>query len=139
VTPLVRLVSRTVLPVSLLVSMTYLIGAEEGPGDGFAAGIITSLGLTLEYLAYGYRAAHRQFVMIPYPRLIVLGLAVVLVATVLPLFTGGPVLGLQEVTQRVPVVGEVHLSRSMLFDVGIYLSVVGGAMTAIDHLRAGAP
>lgn len=135
-TPLIRLVSKATLPASLLVSMTYLTGAEQGPGDGFTAGIITSLGLTLEYLALGYRAAHRQFVIVTYPKLLILGLAVALLATVLPIFAGEPLLGRLEVSYPVSVIGEVRLSRSMLFDVGIYLAVVGGAMTAIDHLRS---
>ncbi|HEV2126735.1 MAG TPA: MnhB domain-containing protein, partial [Chloroflexota bacterium] len=95
------------------------------------------LGLTLEYLAFGYRAAHRQFVVVAYPTLIILGLAVALITTVLPLLAGQSVLGRLETAFDVLLIGEIRLSRSMFFDVGIYLAVVGGAMTTIDQLRSG--
>lgn len=137
-TPLIRLVSRATLPIAVLISITHLVGAEDGPGDGFTAGIISSLGLTLEYLTFGYREAHRRFARIPFTRVLVFGVVVATVAAALPILTGGPLLAMRELELHVPLIGDIALTRSMLFDVGIYFVVLGGAMTAIDSLERAA-
>jgi multisubunit Na+/H+ antiporter MnhB subunit len=135
VTPLIRMVALAVLPVSLLLSFAYLIGAEHGPGDGFTAGIISSLGLTLEYLAFGYREARKRFEWVRFETVLFLGLGVTLAASLLPLLFGEPLLAELHAAFRVPGIGEVSLSRGLLFDFGIYLVVLGGTMTAIDALE----
>jgi multicomponent K+:H+ antiporter subunit A len=134
-TPLLRLVPLAVLPISFLLSFSHLLGAERAPGDGFTAGIISSLGLTLSYLSFGFREAHRRFARVPFERLLWVGLAVAFLASVLPLLYGEPLLGGGELRLEIPLVGELSPSRGLLFDLGIYLSVVGGTMTALDALE----
>lgn len=133
-TPLVRLVTMSTFPIALLISMTHLVGADQGPGDGFTAGIISSLGITLQYVSFGYREARRMFRRLGFQRLLVLGLAIAVLAALLPVFAGEPLLAIQELSLDVPLVGVVRLTRAMLFDVGIYFVVLGGAMTAVDSL-----
>jgi multisubunit Na+/H+ antiporter MnhB subunit len=135
VTPLIRVVALAVLPVSLLISFAHLLGAERGPGDGFTAGIITSLGLTLEYLAFGYREARSRFAWVHFEVVLFGGLLLSLAASLLPLLAGAPLLAPQQADLEVPGLGSVKLSRGLMFDFGIYLTVVGGSMTAIDSLE----
>jgi len=134
-TPLIRAVALAVLPISFLISFAYLLGAEDAPGDGFTAGIISSLGLTLAYLSFGFREARDRFEWVAFESVLLVGLAVTLAAAVLPLLTGGPLLAEQHLAFRLPVLGEVTLSRGLLFDLGIYLVVLGGTMTVIDALE----
>lgn len=133
-TPLIRLMSATVLPVAILISMTHLVAADQGPGDGFTAGIISALGLTLQYVTFGHREARQRFRRLRFAYILTLGFAVGLLAALLPVFMGEPLLAIQEVVLEVPIVGTVRLTRAMFFDLGIYLVVLGGAMTAIDSL-----
>jgi multisubunit Na+/H+ antiporter MnhB subunit len=135
-TPLVRLVTMLTLPIALLISMAHLLGAEEGPGDGFTAGIISALGFTLRYLEYGYREAHRNLGWVRFEYLFALGVGVALVASVMPMLVGNNLLAPMEITLDMPIVGELSLKRALLFEIGIYLVVLGGAMTAIDWLRS---
>ncbi|MDQ4075868.1 MAG: hypothetical protein M3220_06425 [Chloroflexota bacterium] len=135
-TPLTRFVATITLPIALIISMTHLVGAEEGPGDGFTAGIISSLGLTLEYLAFGYEEARQKLRGVHFEYLLALGFAVTLLASVIPIFAGQPLLSIRELAFEIPLVGEVKLTRATLFDVGVYFVVLGGAMTAIEQLRA---
>jgi multicomponent K+:H+ antiporter subunit A len=135
VTPLIRVVSLAVLPIALMISFSYLVTAEERPGDGFTAGIITALALALEYLSFGYAQTRRRIRRIRFDYVLFGGLGVALAATVLPLLSGDPLLGMQRLVVAIPVLGELKLSRSMVFDVGIYLVVVGGCMTVIDGLE----
>lgn len=133
-TPLVRLVSTAIFPVAFLISMTHLVEAETGPGDGFTAGIISALGLTLEYVVFGAREMHRRFPWLRAEHGLMLGITIALVAALLPLVTGRPVLAMQAVHLDLPLLGDITLKQTMLFDIGIYFVVLGGAMTAIDHL-----
>lgn len=135
VNPLTRLSAQATLPLALLISMTHLVEADQGPGDGFTAGIISSLGITLQYVAFGYEAASRRFWWVGFERLLALGLAIALSASVLPILTGGALLGPREAELDLPLVGVVRLTRAMLFDLGIYLVVLGGTMTAIESLE----
>lgn len=134
-TPLVRLVATATLAIALLISATHLLGAEDGPGDGFTAGIIASLGLTLEYLAFGYAEAHRRLRRVHFIRVLAFGLAISAIAALLPMAGGGHFLGAAAYGTDLPMLGEVHLSLSMLFDLGICGVVVGGSMAAVDSLR----
>ena len=136
-TPLIRLVTLATLPTAVLISMTHLVGADQGPGDGFTGGIISSLGFTLQYVSFGYRESHRMFRQLRFERVLIFGLALALLAAVLPVFAGAPFLAIQEVSISVPLVGVIRLTRAMLFDFGIYFVVLGGAMTAIDSLGRG--
>lgn len=133
-TPLIRLVSLATLPIALLISMSHLIGAENGPGDGFTAGIITSLALTLEYVAFGYKEARSRIQWIRFEYVLFLGIFVALLASVIPLLGGEPLLARQEFALELPLVGTLRLTRALLFDFGIYLVVVGGTMTIFDSL-----
>ncbi|MBI4497361.1 MAG: hypothetical protein HY689_05630 [Chloroflexi bacterium] len=133
-TPLIRLVTRATLLIALLTSMTYLVGGDQGPGDGFSAGVVSALGLTLQYIAFGYHEARRTLRRFRFERMPPVGLAIALLAALLPVVTGEPLLAILEVHMTVPLVGVVRLTRALLFDVGIYLVVGGGAMTVIESL-----
>lgn len=133
-TPLIHLVSHLTLPIAFLISLTHLVGADRGPGDGFTGGIISALGITLQYVVFGYQEASRRLRRIPFPALVAAGLTVALVAGLLPVFFGEPFLGLVEATFQVPVLGDVHVDRAQLFDLGIYFVVLGAAVTVIDSL-----
>lgn len=133
-TPLIRLVTVATLPISLLISMTHLVGADQGPGDGFTAGIISSLGITLQYVSFGHHEARQMFRRVRFQLLLLFGLATAVLASLLPILAGEPLLAIQEASLDVPLVGVVRLTRAMLFDVGIYFVVLGGAMTVVDGL-----
>lgn len=133
-TPLIRLMTMAVLPITLLISMSHIVGAHGNPGDGFTAGIISSLGLTLQYVVFGYGEAHARFRRIPYLTVLIAGLGIALLAAGLPLLAGQPVLADLEAQFYVPLIGTIRLARAMLFDIGIYFVVFGGAMTSIDNL-----
>lgn len=133
-TPLIWLMTRAAFPIALLISMTHLVNANHGPGDGFTAGIISALGATLQYVSFGFTAARRLFERLNFERVMLVGLLVALVAALAPLLTGEPIFGVLALSLEIPVVGTVRLTRALAFDVGIYLVVFGGAMTVIETL-----
>ena len=108
-----------------------LVGHNE-PGGGFAAGMTTGLALVVRYLAGG-RYELDEAAPVDAGRLIGGGLAVAALAALLPMAFGGVVLQSAVIDLHLPLLGDLHLVSSVLFDVGVYLVVVG---LVLDLLRA---
>jgi multicomponent Na+:H+ antiporter subunit A len=116
----------------VVVSIYFLLAGHNAPGGGFAAGMTTGLALVVRYLAGG-RYELDEAAPIDAGRLIGGGLAVAALAALLPMAFGGVVLQSAVVDVSIPLLGELHLVSSVLFDVGVYLVVVG---LILDLLRA---
>ncbi|MEV4420836.1 Na+/H+ antiporter subunit A [Patulibacter sp. NPDC049589] len=124
----VRLIFHTVLVLSV-----YLLWAgHDLPGGGFAGGIVAGLAFTIRYLAGGrYELGEAA----PVGAGLVIGLGLVLaVGTGL----AGAILGdavLQGGAWKpdIPLLGPLKLYSSTLFDIGVYLVVVG---VVLDVLRS---
>lgn len=125
---IVRLLFHTLVVISIYL---LLVGHNE-PGGGFAAGMTTGLALVVRYLAGG-RYELDEAAPVDAGRLIGGGLAVAALATLLPMAFGGVVLQSAVIDVHVPLLGDLHLVSSVLFDVGVYLVVVG---LVLDLLRA---
>ena len=127
-----EVVTRLLFHTIVVFSIYLLIAGHNEPGGGFAAGMVTGLALVVRYLAGG-RYELDEAAPVDAGRLIGSGLVVAAVSALLPLVVGGAVLQSAVVDVTVPLVGDLHLVSSVLFDVGVYLIVVG---LALDLLRA---
>jgi multicomponent Na+:H+ antiporter subunit A len=125
---IVRLLFHTLVVISIYL---LLVGHNE-PGGGFAAGMTTGLALVVRYLAGG-RYELDEAAPVDAGRLIGGGLAVAALAALLPMAFGGVVLQSAVIDLHLPLLGDLHLVSSVLFDVGVYLVVVG---LVLDLLRA---
>ncbi|HEV2637724.1 MAG TPA: Na+/H+ antiporter subunit A [Actinocrinis sp.] len=124
---LARLTYHTVL----LVSVYVLVHGEDGLGGGFVAGLLAGLALTLRYLAGGrYELAEAA----PVDAGFLLGIGMFLSAgTALTGYLFGGALDDRSWSWHVPVLGEVHVSSTLFFDLGVYVLVVG---LVLDILRS---
>jgi multicomponent Na+:H+ antiporter subunit A len=124
----VRLIFHTVLVLSV-----YLLWAgHDLPGGGFAGGIVAGLAFTIRYLAGGrYELGEAA----PVGAGLVIGLGLVLaVGTGLAgVVLGDAVLQGGAWKPDIPLLGPLKLYSSTLFDVGVYLVVVG---VVLDVLRS---
>ncbi|MCD4524796.1 Na+/H+ antiporter subunit A [Nocardioides sp. cx-173] len=125
---IVRLIFHTLVVISIYL----LLAGHNAPGGGFAAGMTTGLALVVRYLAGG-RYELDEAAPVDAGRLIGSGLAIAALAALLPLAVGGEVLQSAVVDVPLLFLGELHLVTSVLFDVGVYLVVVG---LVLDLLRA---
>ena len=127
-----EVVARLTYHTILLVSIYLLFHGEEGLGGGFVSGLLAGLGLTMRYLAGGrYELAAAA----PLDAGVLLGLGMALSAgTALLGYAWGPtVLAPGHFTVRLPVSGELTVHSSLLFDLGVYILVVG---LVLDLLRS---
>ncbi len=132
--PLVLLtLSRLLLPLALLISVFIFLRGHNLPGGGFIAGLVTAVALALQYIASGVVWVEQRLPL-NYQRMAGLG---VLIATLTGL--GSWVFGRPFLTSafghfELPLVGEFELATAMLFDLGVYLTVVGSTQLVLTRL-----
>jgi multicomponent Na+:H+ antiporter subunit B len=122
--------TRFMLPVLLLFSVFLLLRGHNSPGGGFAGGLVAATAYVLYALAYGPAAA-RQSLRADTRTLIGVGLLIALVGGAAGVLAGRP--WFTGLWAHVPWTdpGGLHLGTPMVFDVGVYLTVAGVALTII--------
>ena len=128
---ILRTATRYMLPLLLLFSVFLLLRGHNDPGGGFVGGLVGAAAFALYVLAFDVEAARRGLGIDP-RTLIGLGLLTALASGMVGLVAGRPLLTGVWTQQAVPLLGEV--GTPMLFDVGVYLVVVGATLTIIFAL-----
>lgn len=119
--------TRILLPMALLVSLFILLRGHNLPGGGFIAGLVTAVALITQYLANGVRWTQARLPANMHP---VIGIGLLL-ATLTGLgswWFGYPFLTSTFSHMHWPIVGDFELASAMLFDLGVYLTVVGATL-----------
>jgi multicomponent K+:H+ antiporter subunit A len=117
-------VSKLLLPIALLVSVFLFLRGHNEPGGGFIAGLVTGVALILQYIAEGSRSTEQR---LPWDHLGVIGAGVLIAAAtgMASWLFGYPFLTSTFAYVTLPLVGKFELASAMLFDLGVYLAVVG--------------
>jgi multicomponent K+:H+ antiporter subunit A len=136
---MLRVVARLVLPIALVVT-AYVFWRGHGlPGGGFIAGLITAVALVLQYMALGQQRAEallRDAGGRRFTRWVGIGLAIAGLTGVGAFAFGQPFLTSAHGHPYVPVLGELPLATAALFDLGVYVTVVGATMLMLSVLGA---
>lgn len=118
---------RTIAPylaaLMLLFSVFVLLRGHNEPGGGFIGGLIATAALAIYGIALGPEAV-RTAIRIDPNALAGIGLALSAIAGLVPIAFARPILTGLWVFPQVGGV-EVALSTVLMFDVGVYLVVVG--------------
>ncbi len=131
-----EVVTRLLFHTVVVFSIYLLFSGHNDPGGGFAAGLVTGLALMVRYLAGG-RYELDEAAPIDAGVLIGLGLFVATLSGLVPMAFGGVVLQSAVIDLDLPVLGELHIVTSLVFDVGVYLVVVGLMLDLLRSLGAG--
>jgi multisubunit Na+/H+ antiporter MnhB subunit len=130
-----RLIARFLLLPTMVTAAAILVKGYVEPGDGFSAGVVASLGILMQYLAFGREQTERTLPLrgIGYGAFI--GLLLTLVVAARPLFVGDPVMThWPPPGAHVIHFGTLEIITAVAFDVGIFLLVVGYGTGAISLL-----
>ncbi len=128
---ILRTATRYLLPLLLLFSVFLLIRGHNEPGGGFVGGLVAAAAFALYAIAYGVATARQALPLAP-GRLIGLGLLLAVGSGMFALAAGQPFLTGLWHPQPVPVLGKV--GTPLLFDLGVYLAVVGVVLLIIFSL-----
>ncbi|WP_312586922.1 hydrogen gas-evolving membrane-bound hydrogenase subunit E, partial [Acinetobacter sp.] len=134
---MLRITASWILPVALVVSLYIFMRGHNLPGGGFIAGLVTSLALIIQYIAVGQDKTE-QLLGAKSGRLyeiwIGVGLTIAGLTGVAAWFWSRPFLTSAHIYVSPPIIGEMHLASAALFDVGVYVTVVGATMLMISVL-----
>ncbi len=123
--------TRYLLPLMLLFSVFLLMRGHNDPGGGFVGGLMAASAFALYTLACGLRSAKKVFRMDP-RTMIGIGLLVAMSSGLFSLLLGQPFMTGLWMTQEIPVLGKA--GTPLLFDVGVYLVVLGITVTIVFAL-----
>jgi len=130
---ILQMVSRMALPIALLVSAYIFLRGHNMPGGGFIAGLVTAVALTLQYMAGGLVWAQERM-LTHFRPLIGAGLLTATVTGLGSWFFGYPFLTSAFAHMDWPVIGEFELATALLFDLGVYTTVVGATLLILANL-----
>jgi multicomponent Na+:H+ antiporter subunit B len=106
-------------------SVYLLLRGHNLPCGGFIGGLGTALSLIMLSLAFGVPRT-QEILRVDPVRLALSGLALAGLVALLPLFVGEPLLRHFHVKlENLPVIGSVEVGTPLIFDIGVFLVVVG--------------
>lgn len=111
--------------IANLVAVYLLLRGHNFPGGGFIAGVASAVSIVLLSFVSGVDSLSRFFRVDPI-RIATVGLLIAFLAGCTPLLVGRPFLEtFNWKWYNVPVIGEFYFGTPLIFDVGVYLVVVG--------------
>jgi len=126
-------VSRMLMPLALLISIFIFLRGHNLPGGGFIAGLVTSVALILQFISHGVTWT-QQHQPISYHRIAGVGILIAALTGLGSWAFGQPFLTTAFGHFNWPLVGEFELASAMLFDLGVYLTVVGATLLSLSNL-----
>jgi multicomponent K+:H+ antiporter subunit A len=126
-------VSKPLLPIALLVSAFLFLRGHNEPGGGFIAALVTGTALILQYIAEGTRKTQAQFRHDPLT-FIGSGILLAVLTGLGSWLLGYPFLTSTYAYVTLPVVGKFEIASAMLFDLGVFLGVVGTVLLILTGL-----
>ncbi|RUQ99277.1 Na+/H+ antiporter subunit A [Labedella endophytica] len=129
---LLEILVRLLFHPAIVVSIFLLFTGHNTPGGGFAGGLLAGLALVARYLAGG-RYELAEAVPIDAGKLLGTGILLAVGTAAASLFFGADALTSAYLETDVPVIGHLSIGTSTIFDIGVYLVVVG---LTVDILRS---
>ncbi len=100
------------------------------PGGGFIGGLITTSALVLLYVAFDMETMNKV-IPIDFKKMTALGLLIAVSTGLGALLFDQPFLTHTFGYFDLPILGEAELATAVLFDIGVFLTVTGVAVTII--------
>lgn len=129
---LLEVMTRLLFHTLIMVSLYMLVAGHNLPGGGFAGGLVVGLAFAVRYLAGG-GAELRAASPLSAGAFLGTGLGIAALYAVAPVFWGDPVFSSYVLDFWLPVFGDVHFVTATIFDIGVYLLVIG---LVLDILRS---
>ncbi|EKO3555908.1 Na+/H+ antiporter subunit B [Vibrio metschnikovii] len=128
---ILQVAARFLLPMLLLFSIFLLLRGHNEPGGGFIAGLVASSAFALHLFAFT-PVQTRRLIGVDSSQLMGVGLMIAMFSGVIGvILSGSEFLTSVWWTVYLPGVGELKLSTPLLFDIGVYLVVIGMVTTLL--------
>jgi multicomponent K+:H+ antiporter subunit A len=130
---LLQAVGKVMLNLALATAVFLFLRGHNAPGGGFIAGLTAAVGLIFVYQVRSPTGepVRRPAAMVPW---LAVGVALAAIPGVVAMLLGRPFLTSGSVHFTVPVIGEIHLSSVLVFDLGVFVVVVAAVMAMLPTL-----
>ncbi|MGL4254956.1 MAG: Na+/H+ antiporter subunit A [Microbacterium sp.] len=132
---MLEVIVRILFHTIIIVSLYLLFAGHNLPGGGFAGGLVAGMALVMRYVAGG-RYELGAAAPTDAGRLLGIGMSIAVACAIVPLFFGAPPLTSTRFEAEIPVIGHIEFVTSTLFDVGVYLVVIGLVLDVLRSLGA---
>ena len=132
---LLEVIVRVLFHSIIVVSLYLLFAGHNLPGGGFAGGLVAGMALVMRYVAGG-RYELGAAAPTDAGRLLGSGMTLAVACAVVPLLFGLSPLQSWFWEGEIPLLGHVEFVTSTLFDVGVYLVVIGLVLDVLRSLGA---
>lgn len=130
-----RAAVNAVVPLVVVLALHLLLVGHDEPGGGFAAGLVAAGALAVHNLAHGGEDLKLLGREMPSARsMLGAGIALSAGTAAAPLLFGDVLLASTFWKLDLGLLGKPKVSTVLLFDVGVFLVVVGFARTILDHV-----
>jgi multicomponent K+:H+ antiporter subunit A len=130
---MLSVISQSLLPLALLVSAYIFLRGHNMPGGGFIAGLITAVAIVQQYVAHGVDWI-KDRLKLDYQILIGSGISIAALTGLGSWLFDRPFLTSWFDYFYLPLIGKFELASAMLFDLGVYLTVIGATMLILANL-----
>jgi monovalent cation:proton antiporter len=122
--------AKVVVFIILTFSAFLFFAGHNNPGGGFIGGLMTAAGVVLLALSFDSKTI-RTIIPVDFTKVTAVGLLLALATGAGSLLFKVPFLSHVYDYKELPLFGKTALHTAVLFDLGVYLAVVGVTMTII--------
>ncbi|SDC18164.1 multicomponent Na+:H+ antiporter subunit A [Paenibacillus sp. UNCCL117] len=127
---ILRTISRVAVFIILTFSLYLFFAGHNQPGGGFIGALMTAAALILLAISHG-AAAIRSIIPLDFRRMTAIGLLIAVLTGAGSFLFREPFLTHAFGYFELPLLGKTELATAVLFDLGVYLTVIGITMTII--------
>ena len=132
-TPILQSAVRLLIPLAIVFSAYLYFKGHQTPGGGFVGGLATAVALLVYRMCFGCDALYK-LMPVRERTLLAVGLTLAVGTGVVALLAGLPMLTTNNGYLHLPGGGTFHWASVAVFDLGVYLVVVGSFVGMIDAL-----
>lgn len=125
-------VANLVLPMAMMVAVYIFLRGHNLPGGGFIAGLIAASAMILQYIANGVDWVKDRF-NVNYQSLMSIGVMIAALTGVGSWLFSKPFLTSWFTYLKWPLVGKWEFATALLFDLGVFLTVIGATMMILSN------
>ncbi|RUT41386.1 Na(+)/H(+) antiporter subunit B [Paenibacillus anaericanus] len=128
---------QTSTKILVFIIMTFsifiLFAGHHNPGGGFIGGLITSSALVLLYITFDLQTV-RDIIPVDFNQLAAGGVIVSVLTGTASFLFHVPFLTQTFTYVDLPLLGNTELASAVIFDLGVYMTVIGTTMTIITSI-----
>lgn len=124
---------RLLLPFMTITAVYFFLRGHNLPGGGFVAGLIFSVAIIVQYMLAGTHWVETHLHLRPH-RWLSYGLIIACTTGLGAWILGYPFLTSHTAHLTLPLIGDLHVPSAFMFDLGVFITVVGCTMLILVAL-----